>query len=242
MKDTIKLKDKKGVLMIAHRGVSGLEAENTAAAFVAAGNRTYYGVETDVHRTADGKFVCLHDEDIFRVSGVHCNVGEVDYEKVASIRQHKTESDFGPRADYVAPQLEDYVSICHAYGKHCILELKDEFTVEELKQIISILQSIGHLQDTTFISFLPQNLIRMRELLPEQSIQLLTEKITDEIIEGAIKYKIDLDVVFFVLDEEIVKKIKSHGIKLNTFTINDPEIAQKLIDMGVDFITTNILE
>ena len=42
------------VQMIAHRGVSGLERENTNAAFIAAGNRSYYGIETDVHRTKDG--------------------------------------------------------------------------------------------------------------------------------------------------------------------------------------------
>lgn len=33
--------DSKNVQIIAHRGVSGLEMENTAAAFVAAGNRSY---------------------------------------------------------------------------------------------------------------------------------------------------------------------------------------------------------
>lgn len=52
--DTIKI-DKNNVKLIAHRGVSGIERENTAAAFVAAGNRSYYGIETDVHVTKDGK-------------------------------------------------------------------------------------------------------------------------------------------------------------------------------------------
>ena len=31
-----------GTRMIAHRGLSGIERENTCAAFVAAGNRSYY--------------------------------------------------------------------------------------------------------------------------------------------------------------------------------------------------------
>ena len=48
--------------MIAHRGVSGLERENTCAAFVAAGNRGYFGIETDVHLTADGQYVIIHDD------------------------------------------------------------------------------------------------------------------------------------------------------------------------------------
>ena len=69
--DTVKL-DNKTVRMVAHRGLSGLEKENTCAAFVAACNRaTYFGVETDVHRTADGQFVIFHDDNTARVGIYH---------------------------------------------------------------------------------------------------------------------------------------------------------------------------
>ena len=78
--DTIKLN--KNVKMIAHRGLSGLERENTYPAFVAAGNRSYYGVETDVHVTKDKKFVIIHDETTARVSqnAVDINVEENNYD------------------------------------------------------------------------------------------------------------------------------------------------------------------
>ena len=56
--NTVKVPEKGSTRFVAHRGVSGLECENTAAAFIAAGNRTYYGVETDIWRTSDGKFLC----------------------------------------------------------------------------------------------------------------------------------------------------------------------------------------
>ena len=59
---TIPIADKGQTKLIAHRGVSGLECENTAAAFVAAGNRSYFGIETDIWRTADGQFLCNHDD------------------------------------------------------------------------------------------------------------------------------------------------------------------------------------
>lgn len=49
--DTIKI-DRNNVRLIAHRGLIGLEKENTCAAFVAAGNReSIFGIETDVHHT-----------------------------------------------------------------------------------------------------------------------------------------------------------------------------------------------
>ena len=62
--------NKKGVMVVAHRGVSKLECENTCAAFIAAGNRSYFGVETDVRTTADGHFIILHDETTERVAGI----------------------------------------------------------------------------------------------------------------------------------------------------------------------------
>ena len=69
MNNTIKLESKGRTQMIAHRGVCGLEPENTHAAFVAAGNRSFYGFEADVDKTADGKFIIMHDGNTLRMSG-----------------------------------------------------------------------------------------------------------------------------------------------------------------------------
>ena len=49
--------EKKSTKVIAHRGLSGIEVENTCSAFVAAGNRSYFGIECDIHPTLDKKFV-----------------------------------------------------------------------------------------------------------------------------------------------------------------------------------------
>ena len=69
--DTIKIENK-AVKMVAHRGLSGIEKENTCSAFVAACNRaTYFAVETDVHRTVDGQFVIFHDDNTARVGLDH---------------------------------------------------------------------------------------------------------------------------------------------------------------------------
>ncbi len=68
--------------MIAHRGVSGLECENTCAAFVAAGNRSYWGIETDVHVTADGKFAIIHDDETGRVSPGNLSVEQSSMEQL----------------------------------------------------------------------------------------------------------------------------------------------------------------
>ncbi len=61
--ETLKI-DKQNTKMIAHRGLSGLEQENTVLAFIAAGNRSYFGIETDVRITKDKKFILCHDDNL----------------------------------------------------------------------------------------------------------------------------------------------------------------------------------
>ncbi|MBO5973139.1 MAG: hypothetical protein J6Q16_00400, partial [Clostridia bacterium] len=68
--DTIRMVNKGNTKMVAHRGVSKLERENTMPAFVAAGNRSYYGIETDIHITRDGRFIVYHDDNTLRLTGV----------------------------------------------------------------------------------------------------------------------------------------------------------------------------
>ena len=82
--DTIKIK-RGSTKIIAHRGLSGLETENSIPAFVAAGNRSYYGVETDAHVTKDGKFVVIHDDNTARVAWDDVNVEASRYELLRKI-------------------------------------------------------------------------------------------------------------------------------------------------------------
>ena len=56
------------------------------------------------------------------------------------------------------------------------------------------------------------------------------------------KYKLDLDIRYKDLTAEGVKLCHENGIKVNAWTVDDPNAAAALIEMGVDCITSNILE
>ena len=77
--NTIKLKYYGNTKMIAHRGLSGLYVENTLGAFKAAGKSGYYGIESDVHVTLDGKFIIFHDNTTKRLSPIKVNVEKTNY-------------------------------------------------------------------------------------------------------------------------------------------------------------------
>lgn len=238
--NTIKF-NKQSTKIVAHRGLSGIETENTNAAFVAAGNRSYYGIETDIHRTADGRFVVCHDDTLTRVSGVDIPVETTTLAELQNIVLFDKDGTKG-REDLRVSILENYIAICKKYEKHCVLELKSDFTDEEIAEIVDIIKGFDYLENVTFISFVYSNMVKIRKILPEQSVQFLFSKFDDEIIERLIAARIDVDVRYQALTKEIIDLLHENGLKVNCWTVDDKDDAEKLVAWGVDFITSNILE
>lgn len=238
---TIKI-DSKNMKTVAHRGVSGLERENTNLAFTAAGSREkYYGIETDVHRTADGRYVCIHDSNTARVSGVDMNVESSTLEQLQSIRLYDTDGSTD-RADLRVPTLQDYIKICHKYGKVSVLELKTPFEAEHVREIADIIRDLGHLDMTVFISFHRQDLVYLREYLPDQPAQFLTGDWNEDIKSFLLKYGFDIDICWPHLSKEAFEEMKACGIKVNVWTVDEKEKAEEFAEWGVDYLTTNIIE
>ncbi len=238
--NTIKF-EKKSARVVAHRGLSGIETENTNAAFVAAGNRSYYGIETDIHRTADGRFVVCHDDDLKRIAGENIPVETTTLSELQSIVLFDKDGTKN-REDLRVSVLENYISICKKYDKHCVLELKSDFTDEEISKIINIAESFDYLENITFISFVYSNVVKIRKLRPEQSVQFLFSKFSDEIIARLIANRIDVDVYYKALTKELVDMLHENGLVINCWTVDDKEKAEELSEWGVDYITSNILE
>jgi glycerophosphoryl diester phosphodiesterase len=238
---TIKI-NSKNTKMVAHQGLFGLERGNSNQAFIAAGNREkYYGIETDVHRTADGKYVCIHDSNTKGVSGVDMDVESSTLEQLQSIRLMDVDGATD-RADIRIPTLKDYIKICRDYGKVSVLELKTPFEKEHIGEIIDIIRDMGHLENTVFISFHKQDLIYLREYLPDQPAQFLTGEWNDSVKAFVDEYRLDLDICWPHLTKEIFDDIKSMGKKVNIWTVDDKALGEKFADWGADYLTTNILE
>lgn len=240
--NTIKLKSG-NVKMIAHRGLSGLEKENTNAAFVAAGNRAkYFGIETDVHVTADKKIIVIHDDNTSRVSTDDLNVESSSYETLRKIRLLDIDGQRG-RSDLLLPSLEEYVGICKKYEKYCILELKNPMAPDDVYNIVEDIKAMDYLDHVVFISFALSNLVALREKYPQQSaMYLIGKEWKDEVYEDLEKYNLDLDIDHRILTQEIVDRVHAMGHTVNVWTVNDEERGLQMVEMGVDYITTNILE
>lgn len=232
--------------VIAHRGLSGIERENTVPAFIAAANRSYFGIETDVHVTRDGKFVIVHDESVERVSLGECklNVENSDYEALRDIILPDTDGS-RIRSDIRIPLLGEYISVCKKYDKICVLELKNHFEAGDIERMLVQIGELEYQDSMIFISFDLDNCINLRRLLPDSTVQWLvgSDKYTPEqVVSILLTHRLDIDVYYKALNKELVDKLHSHGIKVNCWTVDDKDTAERLVLMGVDFITTNILE
>lgn len=239
--NTIKI-NKGRVKMIAHRGLSGLERENTNSAFVAACNReSYFGVETDVHRTVDGHYVIFHDDDTHRVGIDSLKIEESTFDTLRSLHLTDVDGKRG-RSDLRIPSLTEYVGICKKYEKDCVLELKNHFRAPDIYHIVSVIEKCGWLEHVIFISFDLKNLITLRRRYPQQRAQYLLSEFREDALDALKEYDLGLDIKHTALTPEIVSRVHAAGKEVNCWTVNEPDEAARLIDIGVDYITTNILE
>ena len=243
MSDTIRI-DHGTTRMIAHRGICELECQNTASAFVAAGNHTYFGIESDVRISKDGVYYMFHD------GGIEPRVlGKEEWTDVVSMTWDELSEvclfdwDGNKRTDLRIPLLTEYLRICDHYKKVPILEIKEPMTPEEVLGVCRVVKENFRIEDIVFISFNRDYLRIVRKELPDSTIQVLTNsEINDEMIEMLLRERWDIDSNHSFVTKEAVEKLHANGIKCNCWTVDDPERGQQLCDWGVDFITTDYLE
>ena len=241
MKQTIPF-HAEGVRMIAHRGLSGLELQNTNAAFVAAANRSYFGIETDIHVTKDGHFAVIHDDTTENVSDTVLTVEESTLAELRALSLRKKDGE--TRGDLIVPTLSEYAAICRDYGKVSVLELKNPFEKADIERVVAILKEMDQFEHTIFISFCFDNLVRLREVDPTCNVQYLRKTVesVDELLAKAAEHHFDLDLHSGMITEELVSRAHELGILVNVWTVDSTDTAKRVAEAGVDFITTNILE
>ena len=253
--DTIKLYTGK-TQMVAHAGLMGMESANTNAGFIAAGNRSYWGVECDVRVAKDG-MVIIHNPTTAGVSPVELSVEDHTVAELQSIPLYDRPFFYGMeeygltpgstevRADLRIPTLEEYIRICKRYGKVCVLELKHPMTAETIAAVAEQFRALDYVDGVVFISFYWDNLVEIRKCLPGCTVQFLTDDkqvFTEEFLDKVAASGFDLDIHIFTTTKELVERIHARGLKVNVWTCDWLDRFEQLVEWGVDYITSNIIE
>lgn len=226
---------------IAHRGLSNSQPENSRDAFIWAGQNGFWGAECDVWLTKDHRYVLIHDISLKREFGIEANVTDLTMAQAQSYQI----GEMGGIKNYSPVHmlsLEEYLDIFADYpSMHPIIELKMDFSREQLSEITEMIRSKGLWGRACIISFLPNNLTTLRELHSDLNLQLLTDKMDDSALEWCKKHKVDISAADHAVNKESVKRFHDAGIKVAVWTVDDKEKALDFIyHTGVDYITSNV--
>lgn len=93
----------------AHRGASHKEPENTMAAFRQAVADGADGIELDVQRTADGRIVVCHDEDLKRLAGVQQFLPTLTWAQLQEVNIAAHKPDAGVHRIPLLTEVLDFV-------------------------------------------------------------------------------------------------------------------------------------
>lgn len=226
----------------AHRGFSGKYPENTMLAFRKAVEEPGCdGIELDVHLSKDGEVVIIHDEKIDRtcVNGT----GLVKDYTLAELKQFDVSAKFAGECEpQQIPTLREYFQLVKDTHIVTNIELKTGiFEYHGIEQKVwDLIREFGLEEKIIISSFNHFSIRRFKELCPTMKCGLLTE--TWMIDAGAYVERCGADYlhpIFYNMIEEVVAEVKSHGIGINTWTVNEEEDIRLMIDRGVDSIIGN---
>ncbi len=158
--------------VVAHRGASTLQAENTLQAIRLALEIGAHAIEVDVKRTADGELVLMHDATLQRTTGLAKPVHRTPYGEIARLDAGRNFVPYvGP---YAVPRLEE---VLHTVDQRAWLNL--ELTnypspLDDLpERTAALLQALGYTEKVWVSSFNPLALWRFHRRLPEVPLALL---------------------------------------------------------------------
>ena len=218
--------------VIAHRGFWKTEgsAQNSIMALEKAAEAQLYGSEFDVLMTADGKVVVNHDSSIEGMV-----IAETPYKKLKNIRIKNGEK---------LPTLKNYLKKGKKLDIQLILEAKPlptkEMEDEAIAKMVKMVKKMGLEKQVEYISFSLNMCEQLAKLTPESKIAYLEGDIAPAELKKKGINGIDYHYsVIFNKHPEWVKEAHDLGMKVNVWTVNKESDMQKLIDMGVDYITTD---
>jgi glycerophosphoryl diester phosphodiesterase len=240
-------------LIFAHRGASGDYPENTFAAFEAAAETGCDGIELDVHLSADGTPMVIHDETIDRTTGLRGAVKDFQSSDLELMNASRVKGKIfagagGKPAAFTRdkvgiPRLDDYLAWVKGTKLITNIELKtDKCYYPHLEEkVLAAVRKYGLEDRIVFSSFNWASVMIMKRLAPEIKAGFLRE---DRPIEYIGELAKAAGVEFYhpglaILDESTVIDCRDCGIGLNVWTVNKPSEYHQIATWGVHGVITN---
>lgn len=228
-------------IIIAHRGASAYAPENTMAAFKKALEMGSGGIEIDVHLSADGYPVVIHDNRLERTSN---GTGLVKDKSLNELKGLDFGSWFSEEfKNEPIPTLEEVFDLISNISILLNIEIKSGGIVYlGIEEIIAGLVKKYRMEEKVIISsFNHHSLSMLKRAAPEIKIGLLYSESLEKPWEHAKKLGAEaIHPSYTSISPEVVKASNENGVLVNPYPIDNPEHIRLAIQAGVDGIITNV--
>ena len=228
------------VAIVAHRGFwkskAGGMSENSIASLKAAQDNGFWGSECDIHITADDVVLVNHNDDIEgKLIETH-NYADFEQDLLPNGEKRPTLDEY---LDQAAKSTTTKLVI--EFKKHKVQDREDrmvEKTIEALKA-----HGLYDPERVLFISFSRH----ICDLIAEGHPQFINQFLSANVVknESPVHYAkrgingIDYYYVMFNANPKWISQAHELGMSVNAWTVNEEKDMLKMIELGIDAITTN---
>ena len=214
---------------------------NSLPALAAAVSMGAEEIEFDLWSTTDGEFVAVHDENLERLSNGTGKVWEHSYEELLQL-------DFGTRPGYEGLKVTTFEEILKKLSCHAVMNIHlktpdgslEPYDEGQLRKLVDLIFKYDCEKHVYIMTGNDTVLKQLKEMAPHLLLCCGAGMQPWQIVDRAIEIgcqKVQLFKPYF--DQAMVDKAHAHGIRCNVFYADDPEEAQRYLDMGIDTILTN---
>lgn len=220
------------ILNIAHRGAKGHFPENTLQSFRESVALNADGIELDVHLSADGEIVVIHDHSVDRTTNGSGLVSELDWDTLQNLRIGATET---------IPSLAAVFDLFET-GLLINVEIKEKTSV---KAVVALIEKYVLEKQRPYDQFLVSAfdwtaLKQIREMNANIPLGVLTE--TDLSLAIAFSETIKAETIhpyFHLLNPENVGQMQQKGFRVFAWTVNEPQDLERIKSYNVNGIITD---
>ena len=238
-------------MVIAHRGASDSAPENSLSAFEKAIACKADYIETDVHQTADGEVVIMHDLSVNRTCNVGKNLQE-KYGKKVLIKDLNKEEFLALKiknTQEAPPTLDAAIKLISGRSK-LLIELKkgNDYYPGIEQHILQIIKDNNAAEWVNVIHSFDKNaLLEINRQNTGMKLQkLIVFKLPLTSFNFSKKFNKDkfenwqgVNTYYFFTHKKLVRKLHKQNKTVFAWTVNKRRVAKRLIRIGVDGIITN---
>ena len=195
----------------AHRGASGYRPENTLEAFELAIRQGADGIELDVHTSADGELIVMHDENVDRVT-----------------------DGTGLIKDMTLAQLTDMMINIELKNSICFYPGMEE-------KILKLVKEMNMEDQLIYSSFNHYSLLQLKQLNDHVQTGILFSDgwVNPAMYAKNLGINAVHPAVYHLKYPQFIEEVKRAGLKMHAWTANKPEHIQLVKDAGAEAVITN---